>query len=69
MQVHTTSLDTMLQEESHHRPITFLKIDTDGHELQTLKGASRDRARASEGVREENSRLERYMERQSVGAI
>jgi hypothetical protein len=35
-----TTLDSILAEEHVRRQVTFLKIDTDGHELQTLRGAA-----------------------------
>ena len=35
-----TTLDSILAEEHVRRQVAFLKIDTDGHELQTLRGAA-----------------------------
>jgi len=36
-----TTLDTLLEEEANVQQVTFLKIDTDGHELQVLRGAQK----------------------------
>lgn len=39
--IQVTTLDRLLREEPEQKQVTFLKIDTDGHELQTLRGARR----------------------------
>jgi FkbM family methyltransferase len=37
--IQVTTLDSLLWEEPEQMQVLFLKIDTDGHELQVLKGA------------------------------
>ena len=57
VEVETRTLDAILEEAAVGKPIDFISIDVEGHELEMLKGFSLDRWRPRILIIEDNASL------------